>query len=54
MAFVVVNPRLKNAMEIFEKGIEEQVTVGVKWTLLHGIDGFGTFASMCFRVLFIL
>jgi uncharacterized protein len=30
MAFVVVNPKLKNAMEILEKGIEEQRMVGVK------------------------
>jgi predicted TIM-barrel fold metal-dependent hydrolase len=30
MAFVVVNPRLKNAMEIFEKGIEDQGMIGVK------------------------
>ena len=30
MAFVVINPRLADAMEIFEKGIEEQGMVGVK------------------------
>jgi uncharacterized protein len=30
IAFVVINPKLKNAMEIFEKGIEEQGMVGVK------------------------
>jgi predicted TIM-barrel fold metal-dependent hydrolase len=30
MAFVVINPKLKNAMEILEKGIEEQGMVGVK------------------------
>lgn len=30
IAFVVINPKLKNAMEIFEKGIEEQRMVGVK------------------------
>ena len=30
MAFVVINPKLKNAMEIFDKGIEEQKMVGVK------------------------
>lgn len=30
MAFVVVNPKLKNAMEVFERGIEEQGMVGVK------------------------
>jgi len=30
MAFVVINPKLKNAMEIFDKGIEEQGMVGVK------------------------
>jgi len=30
MAFVVINPKLKNAMEIFEKGIGEQKMVGVK------------------------
>jgi predicted TIM-barrel fold metal-dependent hydrolase len=30
MAFVVINPKLKNAMEIFEKAIEEQGMVGVK------------------------
>ncbi len=30
MGFVIVNPKLKNAMEVFEKGIEEQGMVGVK------------------------
>jgi predicted TIM-barrel fold metal-dependent hydrolase len=30
IAFVVINPRLKNAMQVFEKGIEEQGMVGVK------------------------
>jgi predicted TIM-barrel fold metal-dependent hydrolase len=30
MAFVVINPKLKNAMEVLEKGIEEQGMVGVK------------------------
>jgi len=30
MAFVVINPKLKNAMEVLEKGIEEQKMVGVK------------------------
>ena len=30
MAFVVINPRLPNAMEIFEKGVEEQGMLGVK------------------------
>jgi len=28
--FVVINPKLKNAMEVFEKGIEEQGMLGVK------------------------
>ena len=30
MAFVTINPKLKNAVEVFEKGIEEQKMVGVK------------------------
>jgi len=30
MAFVSINPKLKNALEILEKGIEEQGMVGVK------------------------
>ena len=30
MAFVVINPKLQNAMEVFEKGIEEQGMLGVK------------------------
>ena len=30
MAFAVINPKLKNAMEILEKGVEEQGMVGVK------------------------
>ena len=30
MAFVAINPKLKNAMEVLEKGIEEQGMVGVK------------------------
>jgi predicted TIM-barrel fold metal-dependent hydrolase len=30
MAFVVINPKLKNAMEVFEKYVEEQRMVGVK------------------------
>jgi predicted TIM-barrel fold metal-dependent hydrolase len=30
MAFVVINPKLKNAMEVLEKGVEEQGMVGVK------------------------
>lgn len=30
MAFVVINPMLENAMEVFEKGVEEQRMLGVK------------------------
>ncbi len=30
LAFVVINPKLKNAREVFEKGIEQQRMVGVK------------------------
>ena len=30
MAFVVINPKLKNAREVLERGIEEQGMVGVK------------------------
>ncbi len=30
MAFVVINPKLEDAMEVFEKGVEEQGMLGVK------------------------
>ena len=30
MAFVVINPKLENAMDVFEKGTEEQGMLGVK------------------------
>jgi hypothetical protein len=30
MAFAAINPRLKDAMEVLDKGIEEQGMVGVK------------------------
>jgi predicted TIM-barrel fold metal-dependent hydrolase len=51
MAFVVVNPRLKNAMEIFEKGIEEQKMVGVKcqawWHRIDIASGLLPVARRC-------